>query len=104
MATGVNEVTKEKLFQDLKVLVADSEDLLRAKAIQPGEKFSSARPRFEENLKHAKTHLDKAETVLVDKTKEAAKMTDDYVKTNPWSAVGIAGTVGLIVGLLIGRR
>jgi ElaB/YqjD/DUF883 family membrane-anchored ribosome-binding protein len=104
MTTGVKEVTKEKLFQDLKMLVADSEELLRATANQAGEKISSARVRFEENLRHAKTRLDTAETAIADRTKEAAQMTDDYVKSNPWASVGIAGIAGLFIGLLIGRR
>ena len=33
-----------------------------------------------------------------------AKTTDTYVHENPWRAVGIAAGVGLLLGLLIGRR
>ena len=36
--------------------------------------------------------------------KEAAQTTDEFVHEHPWKAVGIAAGVGLIVGLLIGRR
>ena len=42
-----------------------------------------------------------AEKTLVKKSKEAAEIADDYVRENPWSAVGIAAGVGLILGLLI---
>jgi ElaB/YqjD/DUF883 family membrane-anchored ribosome-binding protein len=31
-------------------------------------------------------------------------VTDQYVHNNPWKAVGIAGGVGLLLGMLIGRR
>jgi ElaB/YqjD/DUF883 family membrane-anchored ribosome-binding protein len=41
---------------------------------------------------------------MLDRTKQAARVTDEYVHENPWKAVGIAAGVGLIVGLLIGRR
>ncbi|HCI13500.1 MAG TPA: DUF883 domain-containing protein, partial [Gallionellaceae bacterium] len=37
------------------------------------------------------------------RTKEAAKVTDEYVHENPWKAVGIAAGVGLVIGMLISR-
>lgn len=97
------EVSKEKLMQDLHVVVADAEELLRATAGQAGEKVSAARERIQENLAAAKVRLVAAEEALVVKTKLAAKATDDYVHENPWKAVGIGAGVGLIVGMLISR-
>ena len=41
---------------------------------------------------------------IVQKGKLAARATDEYVHENPWRAVGIGAGVGLIIGLLIGRR
>jgi ElaB/YqjD/DUF883 family membrane-anchored ribosome-binding protein len=38
------------------------------------------------------------------KTKEVARATDDYVHEHPWPAIGAAVGVGLVIGLLIGRR
>ncbi|HET7776216.1 MAG TPA: hypothetical protein VFK74_07610 [Azospira sp.] len=40
----------------------------------------------------------------MDKTKAAARATDDFVHDNPWKAVGIAAGVGLLLGVIIGRR
>lgn len=97
------EVSKEKLMQDLRVVVADAEELLRATAGQAGEKVNTARERIQENLAAAKVRLVAAEEALVAKTKQAAKATDDYVHENPWKAVGIGAGVGLIVGMLISR-
>ncbi|MBI4195024.1 MAG: DUF883 domain-containing protein [Betaproteobacteria bacterium] len=97
-------VTREKLTQDLKVVVADAEELLRATANQAGEKVAVAREKIQESLRRAKIKLAEAEGVVADKTKEAARATDEYVHENPWKAVGIAAGVGLIIGLLIGRR
>jgi ElaB/YqjD/DUF883 family membrane-anchored ribosome-binding protein len=50
-----------------------------------------------------KKSLADAEKLLVQKSKEAADIADDYVRENPWSAVGIAMGVGLVLGLLIRR-
>ena len=35
---------------------------------------------------------------------DAAKATDAMVREHPWEAVGIAATVGLVLGLLMQRR
>lgn len=101
MTTDVN---KEKLVADLKVVVADAEELLRATASQAGEKVSAARERIQASLATAKVKLGEAERALLEKTKEAAKATDEYVHDNPWKAVGIAAVAGLVLGVLIARR
>ena len=98
------DVSKEKLVADVKVVVADAEELLRATAAQAGEKVSAARERIQASLASAKVKLTEAERALVEKTKQAAKVTDEYVHENPWQAVGIAAMVGLVLGILISRR
>lgn len=97
------EVSKEKLMHDLRVVVTDAEELLRATAGQAGEKVAVARERIQENLAAAKARLVVAEEAVVAKTKQAAKATDEYVHENPWKAVGIGAGVGLIIGMLISR-
>ncbi len=101
MTTDVN---KAKLVADLKVVVADAEELLRATASQAGEKAAAARERIQASLATAKVKLGEAEQVLLEKTKVAARATDDYVRDNPWQAVGIAAVAGLVLGILISRR
>ena len=102
--SAANDVSKEKLVADLKVVVADAEELLRATASQAGEKVSAARERIQASLASAKVKLTEAERALLAKTKEAAKATDDYVRENPWQAVGVAAMAGLVLGILISRR
>ena len=102
--TSESTIIKEKLVQDLKVVVVDAEELLRATASQAGEKVSAVREKVQESLHRAKVKLAEAEDVLVDKGKQAARVTDEYVHDHLWRAVGVAAGVGLIIGLLIGRR
>ena len=99
-----NAVTKEKLMQDFKIVVADAEELLRATATQAGEKVTVAREKVQESLRRAKVKLAEAEEILIDRGKQAARYTDEYVHDNPWKAVGIAAGVGFLIGLLTGRR
>ena len=97
------DISKEKLMQDLQLVVADAEELLRATAGQAGEKVTVARERIQESLNAAKVRLEDAEEAMMEKTREAARATDEYVHDNPWRAVGIAAGVGLVVGMLISR-
>src|SRR5437867_277024 len=97
------ETSKDKLTSDLKTLVGDAEELLRATTNQAGEKVTAARQKIEQSLIEGKKALADAEKALVKKSKEYADVADDYVRENPWSAVGVAAGVGLILGLLIRR-
>lgn len=96
--------SKDKLVQDFRAVVADAEELLKATASQAGEKVAVARERIQDSLHNAKVKLAEAEDVIVQRSKQAARATDDYVHENPWQAVGIAAGFGLVIGLLIGRR
>jgi ElaB/YqjD/DUF883 family membrane-anchored ribosome-binding protein len=102
--TVTNDVSKEKLISDFKLVVADAEELLRATANQAGDKAADLRVKIQGHLADAKVRLADAEAAVVDKAKLVGRATDDYVHDNPWRSVGIAAGVGLIVGLLIGRR
>jgi ElaB/YqjD/DUF883 family membrane-anchored ribosome-binding protein len=99
-----SELNTQKLVADLKVVVADAEELLRATAGQAGEKIGVARERIQASLSIARAKLSDAEQVIRDRSKEAAHATDEYVHDHPWNAVGIAVGIGLVIGLLIGRR
>jgi ElaB/YqjD/DUF883 family membrane-anchored ribosome-binding protein len=95
---------KERIVSDLRTLVGDAEELLKATATQAGEKISVARQKIEQSLIEGKKALADAEETFVKKSKECAEIADDYVRENPWSAVGIAAAIGLALGLLIRAR
>lgn len=96
--------SKDKLVADLKLVVADAEELLAATAHQTGEKVAALRERMQENLRAARHKLADAEEAVRLKTREVAKATDNYVHEHPWKSIGVAAGVGLLVGLLISRR
>ena len=102
--TDVANVSKDKLVTDMKIVIADAEEILRATGNQAGEKVGELRERIQERLRDAKVRLQDAEAALVDKTKAAARATDDFVHEHPWQAVGVAAAIGLALGVLIGRR
>lgn len=93
-----------QLVSDMKSAIADAEDMLQATADQAGEKVASLRARIQERLKDTRQRLSEAEASLREKTRAAARATDNYVHESPWTAVGIAACVGLLVGLIAARR
>lgn len=95
---------KDKLITDMKVVVADAEEILRATASQAGDKFGELRGKLQDHVASARASLADAQSAVVDKAKAVGHATDDYVNDNPWRSVGIAAGIGFIVGLLIGRR
>jgi ElaB/YqjD/DUF883 family membrane-anchored ribosome-binding protein len=102
--TPDDAVGRERIAQDMKAVISDAEELLRATATQAGDQIAAARERIQDSLYRAKVKLAELEGVVLDSTREVARATDDYVHDHPWRAVGIAAGVGLIVGLLIARR
>lgn len=102
--TESNPVNKDKLVADLKTVIADAEELLQATAQQTEGRIAELRERIGENLRVARFKLADAEAALRVRTREVARATDDYVHEHPWRAIGTAAGIGVIIGLLIGRR
>ena len=89
---------------DMKTLVKDAQELFREATLATGEKADELRNKGLVMLDAAMEKAQEIQAVAVEKGKVAAQTTDDFVHENPWKAVGIAAGVGLVVGLLIGRR
>ena len=98
---GSSSASREKLLDDVKVLTKDVQDLLKVTASVVGEKASDARDRVQASLKVAQEKLGTVHESAKAKGAEAAAATDEYVRDNPWNAVGIAAGLGLVVGLLV---
>ena len=103
--TQTSSITsQERLVTDIRAVITDAEEILKATAEQTGEKIANLRARVQDRLLGARIRLDVAEAALIDKTRAAARAADDYVHESPWQAVGIGVGVGFLLGLLMGRR
>jgi ElaB/YqjD/DUF883 family membrane-anchored ribosome-binding protein len=102
MTQPTMEATREQLLKDFNAVVTDTEALLKSAAAASGEKADAWRVNVERNLQTAKAKLVAMEEAAVERTKAAARATDEYVHEKPWQAVGISAGVGLAIGLVIG--
>ena len=96
--------TKEELVANLRRVISDAEDLLAATAGQTDSKITELRARARQNLSVARDKLADADAALRASARRAATVTDEYVNDNPWSSIGAAAAIGMLVGVLLGRR
>jgi ElaB/YqjD/DUF883 family membrane-anchored ribosome-binding protein len=90
--------------ENLQGVVKQSQELLKDIAQQSAEKSTIVRQKVESNLRHAVDRLRAMEEATVDKTRLAARATNDYVHENPWRTAGIAIGIGFLLSLLMQRR
>ncbi len=102
--TEMTQITKDKLIADVRTVIADSEELLRATAGTAGDRIADIRAKAQDSLSAAKIRLADAEVLVVDHAKAVGRATDDFVHDNPWRSVGFAAGLGFVAGLLLGRR
>lgn len=95
---------KEKLASDFRAVMDDIDALMTATTNKADGEVKALRARIQERLSGAKEKLLDAQHEAVQRAKDAAIATDDYVHANPWQAIGAAAAVGLALGVLIGRR
>jgi ElaB/YqjD/DUF883 family membrane-anchored ribosome-binding protein len=100
----LTEPTFDDLVGEFRALVASMEDVFSAAAGSSSEKLTELKGQAEANLMKAKATLGDMEKRAVGQARRIGVDSDDYVHESPWTAVGIAVTIGLLLGVLIGRK
>ncbi len=96
--------TRQRLSEELRNVVQDTEEVLKHRIQDANGEYNAAREKLERSVKHARRQLEGVEQAVIDRTKEAAKATDHYVHSHPWQSIGVGASIGLLVGMLIGRK
>ncbi|SIT40433.1 conserved hypothetical protein [Paraburkholderia piptadeniae] len=94
---------RQKIVEDLRVLLTDSEEMLRLAATVPGEGLDSLRERLRTHVDTLQAALGGAQTSAHRRYRSATVQTERYVRQNPWQSLGIAAGVGFALGLLASR-
>lgn len=85
--------SRDKIIEDAKKLAADV-------AAYVGENKADAKERVQELSQRAKEQFGDAKEMAMKHAKDVDKM----AKENVWAAVGIAATVGAVIGLLVSKK
>lgn len=94
--------SRSTLIQDFKAVVEDGEKLLRALAATGAEKSGALRASAEENLAAARERLKELQADAMERSRAAAKATDEYVHENPWQSMGAVAIVAALAGFILG--
>ncbi len=94
---------KQKIIEDIKMLLNDSEELLRLSATLPGEGVDALRSRLRDHVDTARNALEDAQANAESRYRAGVDCTEKYVRDNPWQALGAAAGIGFFVGILISR-
>jgi ElaB/YqjD/DUF883 family membrane-anchored ribosome-binding protein len=95
---------RKSVVKDFGGVLAEAETLFKQAAADSADRASDLRSQVEAKLLAAKLKLQDLQDNAVDRVKAAPTVTDDYVRDNPWQAIGAAAAVGFLVGVLVCRR
>jgi ElaB/YqjD/DUF883 family membrane-anchored ribosome-binding protein len=85
-------------------LVADVEDLVKKVANVDDAEIAEIRGKVEQTLARAKSTAGEGAAAVRARAGEVSEATDEYVRENPWAAIGIAAAIGIVIGFVAGRR
>jgi len=103
--------TRQRMVSGFKRLVADAEALLRGGSDAAGEGLETARAsardvlgRMRERVAGLRGTLAEVEDTALDRYRDTADRTLEYVRAHPGRALGVVLVIGVLLGTLLGKR
>ena len=95
---------RDKLMQDLRVVMRDAEDLFKSSGQQLGDGAAHWRERTQDRLAQLRQQVSALQQQTTERVATAGRSTNEFVHRNPWAAVGVASGIGLLAGILMNNR
>ena len=90
--------------KDINIIIKDAQALFHDAAALTGEKATEARQRASRLLDTAIVTAQEAQESAMATGKEMAATADHYVQENPWKIISAAASLGLLLGVILGRK
>jgi ElaB/YqjD/DUF883 family membrane-anchored ribosome-binding protein len=90
--------------QEVHDLIADVQDLLSQMAHVADPEIARLRAKVADAVDNTKRAAIAGTRRVQRHATDAARAGDDYVRNQPWQAVGVAAVIGLVVGFLVAKR
>lgn len=100
-AEGVYAAGVSREFRNF---LADVEDLIKATSTLTGDELARNRERLTERVSEARESVEALGAAVEHRARRTAAVTDEYVREEPWKAIGIGTAVGFLLGLVLARR
>ena len=85
-------------------LIADVEDLLKKIANVGDAEVAQLRERLQRTLAAARSSASAGAQRARVYAQDASAATEEYVRESPWTAIGVAAAVGVLIGFIASRR
>jgi ElaB/YqjD/DUF883 family membrane-anchored ribosome-binding protein len=99
-----SRMARERVLADLRALAHDSEELLKATAGDVSDKAKEARTKLTAALARTRSTIEEMQSQAVAGAKEAARKADAVIRQHPYESLGVAFGIGLLIGVLVGRK
>lgn len=90
--------------RDVQNVVNEAQELLKTVQTEGANRLDEVKTRINAQYDVARAKLGDLQSTVQEGAKAAVDTTDAYVRSNPWTAVGIAAAVGAVIGFLAHRR
>ena len=104
MSSSTDKTQQDPLQAEFKALIEDAEKLLQHAASLAGEQADELRQQIQPTLPGARTPPAESGGAVRQRGDAVRQAGETYVQQNPWQALGIVAGLGLLLGLLLGRR
>ena len=96
--------TPQSVGRDVQNVVNEAQELLKTVHTEGANKLDEVKTKVSAQYDVARAKLGDLQSTVTEGAKVAVDTTDEYVRTNPWTAVGIAAAAGAVIGFLASRR
>ena len=86
--------------REVQSVVNEAQELLKTVQSEGSNKLDEVKSKVGAQYDAAREKFGEIQTTVQDGAKYAMTTTDEYVRSNPWRAVGIAAGVGAVIGFL----
>ncbi|GAB2938733.1 ElaB/YgaM/YqjD family protein [Hafnia psychrotolerans] len=98
-----SEKVERDIDQDVTLLADTLDEVLQSSGAKTKDELEKIRGKAEGVLRDARARFNNSGSIK-QHARDAADQATSYVKDNPWHGVGVGAAVGIVLGVLLGRR
>ncbi len=104
IASNMTREAVDRLISDLRSVIRDGQEVLRAGAGDLSEKGREARSQIEETIRNARLTCEELEARATEAARGAARAAESGLREHPLAVLGCAVGLGVLVGLLLNNH
>lgn len=98
------DAKREELTNEIRDILKNAEELFNETSDSSTKEYKELRAKLAKQFDNVKDRFATLKDDSIESAKTVAKQTDTLVHDNPYKAIGVAGVVGLLLGVLIAKR